>query len=76
MVVHLVFTRPGHHHPMTGPGHDEGIPAIIEGGAMRRSFHEHLEELRATVIRLGALTTERRHVEALWDLMQQETKRA
>ena len=25
---------------------------------MRRSFHEHLEELRGTVIRLGALTTE------------------
>lgn len=25
---------------------------------MRRSFHEHLEELRATVIRLGGLTTE------------------
>ena len=25
---------------------------------MRKSFHEHLEELRGTVIRLGALTTE------------------
>ena len=27
--------------------------AIVEGDAMRKTFHEHLEELRATVIRLG-----------------------
>ena len=33
--------------------------AVITGEEpMRKTFHEHLEELRATVIRLGALTTE------------------
>jgi phosphate uptake regulator len=29
-----------------------------ETTGMRRTFHEHLEDLRSTVIRLGALTTE------------------